>query len=473
MSLYDEHANNGHGGGYAVPNILADLPSRMTELCTQEQLRAVNKIVHSRGGLVWWRVGEGKTRIALFTFAALQNIHQWALPSICLVVCRRKAFRDWRDEIERCFPECDVYEDSCPAHPPRLAPCFLLVSEGMLVKQQKLLASNWQIRFICYDESWLYANPKSTRSKAAYDLSRPRKAIALSGTVMKARDTSEIWAQCKIVHKHRLIASSLSAFRENFQVCFSDLGFPLWSSKKGAYADIMHRLSEVTDVHFPKSSRQIHEQFHTIEATEQQRRYFRELKEFYSIDDLDMEFNNAMVVITKAQQISCGWIFNEAGNLVSIPSNKPAKLRDELEDIIASGQRAVVWCAFRHDVEMLAKFLPFATMQMLGGEDFDVDRWLAGDVSVCLATEASGSSVNHFAQVPYAIYFSSDFKWLSMQQSRGRTDRKSSTHLDCYYKYLQVDGSMDAHVFRTAMGSGDKESKLILQAELRTWFNKR
>src|SRR5678816_1918843 len=94
------------------------LDKRMSRFLFDHQITAVRKLVRSRGGIVWWKVGEGKTRIALFMFAALQNAYHWSLPSVCLVVCRRSAFFDWSDEIRRCFPKSAVYMDSMPVHPP-------------------------------------------------------------------------------------------------------------------------------------------------------------------------------------------------------------------------------------------------------------------------------------------------------------------------------------------------------------------
>lgn len=439
------------------------------------QERAVSKMCESRGGLVWWKVGEGKTRIGLFSFAALQNVYRWNLPSICLIVCRRRAFYDWRKEINLCFPSAQVYEDSIPVHPPSRQPVFFLVSHGMLAKNYEELHENKLIRFVILDEGWLYANNKSERFKAAYFLTNSRIAVLLSGTVMKARDTCEIFNQASVVHKQRYLATNLTKFRSLYQThklfeTQSGKMIPRVSPKKDAYRQIMQRLKEVADINFPKGARTIHEQYHDIEATRKQLEYFRELRETYSLDELGLEYNHAIVISIKAQQIANGWVKGENGIIHSVPSNKPEKLADELSDIIAAGEKAVVWCAFRYDVEMLADYLKVASLQMLGGEDFDVDRWNNSDIRVCLATEASGSSVNYFEHTPYAIYYSANYKWLDMQQSRGRTDRKSSRHTECFYKYLQVDGSLDAHVFRTAVVSGAAERKLIVQSEISNWL---
>lgn len=442
-----------------------------------QQIRAVDKLTRSRGGIVWWKVGEGKTRIALFLFAALQNAYRWSLPSICLVVCRRSAFTDWTDEIRRCFYQPSIYVDDIPVHPLGRKPVFHLVSAGDMTKGRKRkgktkvnerfagLQNNSLIRFVILDELWMYANNQSARSKCARLLTRNRFSVGLSGTIMKARDTSEVYCQAMAVQRHRFLAPSLTKFRSMHQRCIQMNGcpFPRTYPRKGSYRKIMRDLREVADLHYPEGDRLITEQFHNIEPTAKQLQYFHELKEFYAIDELALEYDHAIVISIKAQQIADGWIQTESGLYRPIPSNKESKLWDEVESIIAAGSSVVIWCAFRHSVKILARNAPFASVQMLAGHPFDVVAWRRGDTRVCIATEASGSSVNHFTDTPYAIYYSANYKWLDMQQSRGRTDRgRASRHNECFYKYLQVAGSMDSHVYRTALASGRDERKLIV-----------
>jgi len=434
-----------------------------------KQLRAVNKFVMAMGGLCWWLMGTGKTRISLFWFAMLQNKFRWSVPSVCVVVCRRRAYYDWTEEIERMFPGTDVWLDDIPTHPPSKGPCFLLLSEGMIARKVKEYAAMRTIRCVIYDEGWLYANPRSAKSEAVYRFGMGRKTLLLSGTVMKAKDTAEVWAQARAVSKHMRLASSLTAFRTEFQICETYGGFPSFSPKPKSYAKIMQRLEDCADTYFPTSGRTITDQFHTVPATPMQVRYFTELQEYFSLAEHGMEFNSALQTTIKAQQISDGFVKTPDGEYVEFPTAKFEKLRDELEAILSAGHRAVVWCAFRHTVAMLTRDLPFATLQMVGGVDFDVAAWTRGDAMVCIATEASGSSVNYFRDTPYAIYYSVNYKWKDMDQSRYRTNRKDSAHTECFYKYLQVEGSLDSHVFDVAMGSGDSELLLVKQAALRKW----
>lgn len=461
------------------------LDLRMSRLLFEQQAAAVRQLTRSRGGIVWWKVGEGKTRIALFLFAALQNAYRWSLPSICLVVCRRSAFHDWSDEIHRLFPKSAIYVDNIPVHPPNDRPVFYLVSAGDMSRGRRRgkkftvnqrfadLQNNPRIRFVVLDELWLYANNKSERFNCAQRLTKNRFSVGLSGTIMKARDTCEVYNQAHAVQKHTFLAPSLTKFRTLHQkhVQIGNENFPRVVPRKGSYRKIMHALREVASIHFPEGDRLIHEQFHTIEPTPKQHQYFHELKEYYAIDELELEYDHAIVVSIKAQQIADGWIKTEEGIYRPVPSNKPEKLWAEVADIVSAGSSVVVWCAFRHDVKMLAASAPFAVLQMLSGHPFDVAAWRNGDARVCLATEASGSSVNHFANTPYAIYYSSNYKWIDMQQSRGRTDRgRASLHSTCFYKYLQVAGSLDSHVYRTALASGRDERKLITEG-VRNWIN--
>lgn len=458
----------------------AVLDTRIRRFCFARQQLCIDKLVPTRGGIVWWKVGEGKTRIGLYIFARLQNIYKWSLPSVCLIVCRRRAFYDWKAEIRILFPSASVYEDSVPVYPPSNQPVFLLLSQAMVYKQYEELHENPAIRFAIFDELWLYANNKALRSKSVTRLSLGWKSVGLSGTVMKARNLDEVYCQAMVVQKHRYIAQNLTQFRSLSQTSLKiekkdGTFFPKHTPKPGAYKAIMQSLSSVADVHFPKGKRIITEQYHTIPATKQQLQHFEDLREYYEVtlpSGNTIEYNHAVVIGIKAQQIANGWLKTLEGKIISIPSNKPEKLEDEISDILASGERAIVWCAFRYDVEMLADRLKFASLQMLGGEDFDIDRWQFGDIKLCLATEASGSSVNYFSQTPYAIYYSASYKWLDMQQSRGRSDRKSSRHSECFYKYLQVEESLDAHVYRVALASGNLEARLIHQAGVSDWLKK-
>lgn len=446
----------------------------LTDLDERQRL-VHDKLVKSRGGLVLNRVGSGKTRTSIEIFATLQKELKWELPCVCLVVCRRLAFHDWRTEIRKIGYDWHIYEDEIGTlMPPErlLNPCFLFLSEGMLAKKGLELSKDRRIKFVILDEGYLYKNHKSAKGKAANTLTKTKKSLILSGSVMTAKNLGDVWGIALAVNKHRAIAPCRTKFVEEYLHCDMSSPFPSYYPKPGAYKKLMDKIEFCTDVYFPANNkRKITEQIIRVPATPEQLRAFKELKSDYGSTELQLEFNSILAVTAKVQQIANGWVEDKNGRIRYIPSNKVEAVCAKIEELYECGERVVVWCAFRNDVALLASKLKFATLQMLGGQKFDTEAWATDRYRVCLATEASGSSVNHFANTPYAIYFSTNYKWLDLQQSMGRTDRgAASRHAECFYYFYQVEKSLDAFILHTAKTSGRKELTLIKHGEVNAWL---
>lgn len=448
----------------------------------RDQQRAVRKLTVSSGGLLWWKVGTGKTRIGIFWFAMLQTMYKWEAPNICLCVVRRKSFDDWREEIKRMVPEADVYEDDLPAFPPSKHPSFLLLSDAMLAKNVEWLRRCPWIRCVILDEGWLYSNIKSAKTIAANKLTRGKHRLLMSGTAIKARDLVEAYAQAFAINKHKYIAPNMTRFRTEFQEIKSSKKFASWTAKPGAYNLFLEKTQEIADVHFPESRREICEQYHMVDATAEQKKLFSDLRKYYEIEADGLEYNSALAIGMKILQIANGfYTYREDPEdkstevIRTVPTNKLVKLKEEVEGILNSDDAAtvVIWCAFLQDVSSIRYMLSkakIATLQMTGSVKFDATAWARREARVCVATEASGSAVNYFAQTPYAIYYSANYKWKDMQQSRGRTDRESSTHDTCFYKYLAVRGSLDRRVYQIALGAGEEEEKFLQTAAMKDWL---
>ncbi len=428
-------------------------------------------IVENRCGLVFHRVGTGKTRIALETFATLQQRLKWVNPCVSLVVCRRKAFMDWRQEIIKLGHDWNIVEDDLEMIRKKQnflnRPTILLVSHAMLPKiWEYVLSYSYWVRMMIVDEGYLLKNPRAKMSRACNKIAKEvHVSVILSGSIMTARDPTDVYGQAFAINRHKHLANSLTGFRSEYLTKFT------LRPKPGAYENILKKLSSITDVYFPtNNTRRIKEQVFTIPATKEQTAAFASLREWYELEDLGIELTNVLQVANKIQTISNGWVKDNDGNFISIKSNKPEHLLSVVEELREQGERVLIWCAFVHDVDMLRSYLPFATLQMSSQHDFDLDDWKSGKTTVAIATEASGSSINHFADTAYAIYFSMDAKWLNLQQSMGRTNRRSSQHSTCFYYYLQVEGSLDSRIYHLAKTSQRTEDKLVLLGELKHWL---
>lgn len=454
----------------------------MSDVFYPEQQVAHDNLVKSRGGLLFWKVGTGKTRVALEVFATLQKVYKWPNPCICLFVCKPKCFFDIRHETVKIGFDCIILENDYEV-PEQVwgqmhtKPTLLLVSHAMLAKRLHYLDRNRQIRMVLLDDGYLFKNPRVEKTKAANRLTVSRRAVLMSGSVMTQQDTTDIYGQAFAVNQHRRIAPNLTKFRSAFfnhmRVGGEDKKWPIMSPRKGSYGEIVKALGDCANFYFPENSqRKVHHQIIEVPATPEQTKIFTELREWYSVDDLNLEFDYALQVSLNVQRVSNGWIKGEHGEPRIVKNHKVGRLIELVEDILAAGERCIIWCAFTRDVEMLKKLLPFATLQMSSHHKFNLTDWQSGRFPVVIATEASGVGFNHFEQVPYAIYFSMGWKWLDLQQSRGRNDRTASRHSEVFYYYLQTQGGLDADIYLTASRSEAAETKLIQWGMVKDWVSK-
>lgn len=442
----------------------------------QQQL-AFDKLVAENGGIVWMRVGEGKTRPALL---AASEIASRVCAPVILIVARRAAFYDWKAEVATLQLGVDLIEAEEWDRGSFDKQTIMLVSEGKIFAPLtqdmiRILHQQGVIGCIVLDELWLYKNPQSQKNKAARRWTELHPAIGLSGSIMTARDIVDIYGQVAAVGRGRKLASNLTAYRQIYQIGVNNPssrgGYPSWHPKPGAYQKIMDKISPFTHIHMPDVARvKTKVELIKVPATKQQLEYIRELKETAAIEGM-FELKNTANIITKAQQISDGWLKGEGG-VDWLESGKLQRLELLLEEIMQTEYKVVVWCAFREDINrIMPSALRFskqvATLQ--SKDKFDIVQWQRDECRICLATEASGSSVNHFAQVPYAIYYSQDTKWHSLQQSSGRHTRRSSEHDTAYNLFLHTDKSLDAQVYFTVRQSYNSEKSFIQRMAVKQW----
>jgi hypothetical protein len=434
-----------------------------------QQAEAYKKMVREGGGVVWMRVGTGKTRVGLYS--AISLAHSRAI----IVVCRRAAFSDWASEVATLqLPHQVRNVEDVRFDEVFVEFTIVLVSEGMLLSAAiadtlTRLAQNDQVGAYIIDEGYLFKNPRSQKHKQLKSLCEDIPTILMSGSIMPARDLVDIYGQVELSGHGKRLAKHLSDFREQFQTGIQGHFFG-WYPKQGAYKTIMERIEPFTYIYMPlKSDRKIQESILKVDPSAEQLAYFKELKETAAIEG-KFELTNMATIALKAQQISNGWIKHEGNAIEWIDSPKLDRCVALIEEIIADGSQVVVWCAFREDITRLGEKLahPVATLQ--SGKAFDIAGWNKGKYKICLATEASGSSVNHFAQVKYGIYFSQDTKWLSLQQSQGRHDRRSSQHNTCFFTFLHTKKSLDSQIYYTVRTSQSVEKGVIANLDVLQWL---
>jgi hypothetical protein len=423
-----------------------------------KQREAVAHLARARTkrAIAWWRVGEGKTRIALAWAAA---IFPGRAPRV-LIICSPGAIRTWKDEITLLGAAVEA----------------TFLSYGALSNGK---AENRAVDFealdaLIIDELWMYKSARSKRSQRVAELSRALPTIGLSGSMITARNIEDLWGQAKAVGLAETIARNLTAFRREFTIesinsLYGNLRFIERQPKPGAVEAISGRLAENIHVHFPKETRETRDIFCDVEPSREQVTIRRALaREYYfaheNPDDqhgFTVEVKSAAALLVKLQQVSDGSVKNQDGASLLVDSPKSKKFREIVCELLDGGERVLVWVAFKRSLELLRGILPGPVALLSAEHPFDAKAWSSGAARICIATVGSGASLNDFAGVRYAIFYSSPFSHLQNQQARGRTLRMSSDSQGRVYYHLCTEGFPDRRVLDTIAASRSAEDEAI------------
>ena len=440
------------------------------------QAEGLTMLTRERGGILWMRVGEGKTRPALLAANEIRGDKP-----VILYVTRRIAFIDVQNEIATLQIQILLIEiENLILHPSKL-PTVVLMSAGMWNSPVQYstvceLCDRDLIGCMVLDEGWLYKNPQTIMHKRAAKVGAVVPTILLSGSVMPKKDITDIYGQVAVIGRGSVLGGTFTKFRSLYQMGVKG-NFHAWYPKPKAKEQIIEKIQRFCYIHFPNDrDRKIRNEIKKVAPTEQQLDYFQQLKETAGIEG-KFDLKNMAAVVIKCQQIANGWLQLPNGEVEIFPSNKVQACVEYIETLLKEESRVVVWCAFRFDIEVLKVALDahfgnevaIATLQ--GGDSFDIDLWKSGCKKVvALATEASGSAFNMFGQVPYGIYFSQDWKWRSLEQSQGRHTRKDSAHEVAHFTFFHTENSMDSRIYYTVRSSQNSEATFIRKLDVAQWL---
>jgi ERCC4-related helicase len=215
------------------------------------------------------------------------------------------------------------------------------------------------------------------------------------------------------------------------------------------------------DIYFPKETKEIRDIEVNVTPTEEQDRLRKELvKTYYYKQDeenFELEIKSGAALLVKLQQLSDGFLRDKEGNYILIKSSKMRRLKELCNELLNAVERILIWVAFRKTAAILSRMLPYKTTILSGDGKFDVFGWRDKKINITLATVGSGASLNDFADVQYSIFYSTSFSSLNLQQSKGRTNRKSTLHNCCYYYFLGTNKFPDKQIYQMIEDNKGKE----------------
>lgn len=414
---------------------------------TPRQQHAVQRARNCRRLGLFWPCGAGKS-IAALSIA----LDAWKASRI-LILARKNNLRTWELEGRKVGVN--------------LTPIISLGGKTALdrscVVSHDAAARHWRtivrqpFHALIVDESYAVKNPKSQRSKAAYEISRRIPyTLILNALPFTDQGYVDIFGQFKVLDCGETYGVALTRFREFYQYPHP-AGFG-WEDDPDRLAILTRKASRNADfmradeIDLPLAVSKTY----SVEWDPVQRQIFNALRDNWraAFEGVEIDTKFAISRIVKLHQLGGGFF---AGNekRIPIPTNKPNALLSLLE--LIGNNSVVIWCAYNAEVEFLALFLRkhgYKASSYTGKHDVFPQGW-----RVLVAQQRCGVGLNDLTNTPYAIYYSKYWSYYYLMQSMGRTSRISSKHTRAYYFSLEIPSSVDSLVEKNLQQKNDKAAE--------------
>ena len=215
-----------------------------------------------------------------------------------------------------------------------------------------------------------------------------------------------------------------------------------------------------------------------VSLSDEQLKYYVSLKNA-AIALLDNgELVSAPAVMTqllRLQQVLCGHVMTDDGDLVEIPSKRIEALLDTIEEM--SG-KVIIWSRFRYDIRKIsvvleAKYGPNSVVTYFG-DTSDEDRQKAvknfqfGNARFFVANPQTAGYGLTLTAATNVVYYANDFNLETRVQSEDRCHRIGQKNSVTYVDFV-CKGTVDVHIVKALRSKIDLSAK-TLGEEARKWL---
>jgi SNF2 family DNA or RNA helicase len=349
------------------------------------------------------------------------------------------------------------------------------VAEKMELAEQKMrLAETMGVPFICvvnYDSGWRepFASwaekirwdvigadeahrAKAPGGKASLWLKHLRKVaayrIALTGTPMP-HSPLDVYAVFRFLDI-TIFGPAFSPFRAKYAVIGGYqnkqvIGYQKLEELEALMSRISFRVGpEVLDL--PPAT---HVTYH-CELSPEARRVYKDLDADFVAEYRNglITANNALVKLTRLQQVANGVVKDDHGIEHRIDGAKQRLLADTLEDI-GKDEPVVVFCRFHLDLDAVheaSQSRGFTSLELSGRRD-ELKQWQGGSAQVLAVQISAGGVGVNLTRARFCIYYSLSFSLGDYEQSEKRVHRPGQTR-PVEYIHLVARNTVDAKIMR-------------------------
>lgn len=313
------------------------------------------------------------------------------------------------------------------------------------------------------DESHRIKNPNSIQSKQTYFISRYSKyRLALSGTP-KGNSDFDFFAQYRFINDQIFGPRVKSHKEEYFDPCgWMGHDLKLKENMKDKFYKLVNdysfRITKEEALDLPE----LVETKILVELDRKTRKIYDKLKNdrFINLQNKTIETDLAVTLVTKLQQLTCGFLYDKDREAIKIGDcNKLKYLKELIED--HSSEKIIIFCKYTHEINLIRNHLKHCRILCYSGESDDSD-WLkfikTDNYDILVSQIKKGGTGLNLQCASTVIFFSLSYSYIDLSQAKDRVYRNGQKNKVSVY-YLIGKDTIEESIYRVLQGkkSGAKE----------------
>ena len=337
---------------------------------------------------------------------------------------------------------------------------------------------------LAVDESTTIKNPKAKRTKTlvVFGKKAAYKRILTGSPVTKS--PMDLYAQCGFMDKALLGFDSYYSFQGRYAVTKTQrmgshsflqiVGYRNLEELSEKLDTFSYRVTKEEALDLPDKVYVTRE----VSVTDEQRQHYMTLKKqaIAMFDNGDLVTAPAVITqLLRLQQVLCGHIRTDDGELIEIPSKRITALMDTIEEMTG---KVIIWSRFRYDIKKIEaeiqKVHGPGSVVTYFGDTTDEQRQQAiqdfqfGDVRFFVANPQTAGFGLTLTAATNVIYYANDFDLATRMQSEDRCHRIGQSNRVTYVDLI-TPGSIDQRIVRALRDKIDLSAK-ALGEEARKWL---
>ena len=338
---------------------------------------------------------------------------------------------------------------------------------------------------LAVDESTTIKNPRAKRTKALVSFGKKAayKRILTGSPVTKS--PLDLYAQCGFMDKKLLGHDSYWSFQGRYAITRTQrmgshsfqqvVGYRNLEELSVKLESFSYRVTKEEALDLPDKVYTVRH----IPLSKEQLQHYASLKEMAIavLEDGDLvSAPAAMTQLIRLQQLLCGHLVTDEGELVEVPNKRLPALLECVEEM--SG-KVIIWSRFRYDIkaieQALAKVYGKENVVTYYGDTTDEQRQNAiasfqhGDCRFFVANPMTAGYGLTLTAATNVIYYANDFNLETRVQSEDRCHRIGQHHSVTYVDFV-AKGTVDEHIVKVLQNKIDLSAK-TLGEEVRKWLD--